>query len=49
MSGEHSPERPVDLTGEDDKDKNKKDDGKPENEKTRWVKWLKRQEKKQEW
>jgi hypothetical protein len=33
MSGEHSPERPVNPMGEDDKDKNKNDDGKPENEK----------------
>ena len=33
MLGEHSPKSPVDLTGEDDKDKNKHDDGKPENEK----------------
>jgi len=33
MSGEPSLERPVIPTGQDDKDKNKHDDGKPENEK----------------
>jgi len=33
MSGDHSPERPVIPTGDDDKDKNKQDDGKTENEK----------------
>ena len=33
MSSKHSPERPINPTGEDDKDKNKEDDGKPENEK----------------
>ena len=33
MSGEHSPERPIIPTGQDDKNRNKHDDGKPENEK----------------
>ena len=31
--GEYSPKSPVDPTGEEDKDKNKNDDGKPEDEK----------------
>ena len=33
MSGEHSPKSPVDPMGEEDKNKNKYDDGKPEDEK----------------
>ena len=33
MSGEHSPKSPIDPTGEEDKDKHKNDDGKPEDEK----------------
>ena len=33
MSGEHSPKSPVNPTGEEDKDKNKNEDGKPIDEK----------------